>query len=1191
MEGGTMFIRDIFAKDISRPINGVVKAEQKNDDVIWQELDEFVVTKEIQKHLHQFIKAYLQSVDNPKTPAITDNVGTWISGFFGSGKSHFIKILSYLLSNIKARNPGTGETRRALSFFEQKIKDNVFFADIKRAGSYDTDVILFNIDSKANHADGKAVILMVFWRLFNEVQGFCKDSLQVAEIERQLANKGKLDSFCAAFEEIIGSPWVQERDAYMLHQDEIAQALSKALDKKKEAAEAWFNEIIENMPITVEAFAGRVKEYLDTKGKNRRIIFLADEMGQFIGDDTSLMLNLQTITEDLGRLCAGRAWVVVTSQEAIDFILQNLKGSKANDFSKIQGRFKTRLSLSGSNTDEVIQARLLEKTIPASNELKNLYASKESILNNQLSFTSDCATLPGYVNAESFIKNYPFVPYHFQIIQKVFEAIRKTGFTGKHLSHGERSMLDAFQSSAVSLKEKGIGALSPMYAFYPCIESFLDTSVKRSIEQASVKPTLNPFDIQLLQALFLIKHVTIIKPNIDNLATLCIDQVDADRISLKKSIGDSLARLEHEHLISSSGGLYYFLTNEEREVSQEIKSIKVTASEENSLLREIIFDEILKEKSKHRYNAFKKDYSFNRICDGIPHKGKTDQDISLEIITPINDDIPSDQTHFVMYSAGHQTHLVIQLSDEPKLAKEVTGYKQTEKHIQQKHDASASPTMIDIMRDHADKNRQRKGQITQILSDLIVHASYYAMGSQLEIKAASPQTAIEDGLEYLIPNVYSKFHYLKLHDEPVIEIKEILKSDDLALRQLEMFMQEHEVGMDIKEVMQYISLLQAKDKPIILSELVDHFSTIPYGWPEWEVVLIITRLYVGSKINLVADGGKLTPDQALAPLTKSAQWKNLKVMERAHIKPADIKMARDLGKDLFGMIGPEAQEQIFRFLKEELEKWQTTLLKPQSLADTGQYPGKEEIDTILKLVKKLVSINDSFEFLKAFISYREDLLSAHEDLRDIKDFYANQKATWESLKKAAEQFKPNKEILEKDSEAAGKLEKMDQILQASRPYSMLSASSELILFVREKNDYLVTQERHDALKAIDAMITQLKSLLEEKKADGDFRNKVLHPLQSIKTKIDAQGSIPTIKYFQNESAQSLFDDALSLIEAYGKQKEGSKPEPLKPVKEIKASAFGVKQYLETEADVDEYTDTLRKKLLEALKGGNRLRIK
>src|SRR5205814_8674701 len=114
---------------------------------------------------------------------------------------------------------------------------------------------------------------------------------------------------------------------------------------------------------------------LDSKGPDHRLIFLVDEVGQFIGTDTHLMLNLQTITEDLGTICKGRAWVVVTSQEDIDAVLGEMKQSKANDFSKIQGRFKTRLSLSSANVDEVIQERLLAKVDDVKDKL--LYVFKE----------------------------------------------------------------------------------------------------------------------------------------------------------------------------------------------------------------------------------------------------------------------------------------------------------------------------------------------------------------------------------------------------------------------------------------------------------------------------------------------------------------------------------------------------------------------------------------------------------------------------------------------------------------------------------------------------------------------------------------------------------------------------------------------------------------------------------------------
>ena len=96
------------------------------------------------------------------------------------------------------------------------------------------------------------------------------------------------------------------------------------------------------------------------------------------------MLNLQTIIENLGVVCGGRAWVVVTSQEDIDKVLGSLSNARSNDFSKIQGRFKTRLSLSSANTDEVIQTRLLEKKQGVVDKLKGIYSKNADILKNQL---------------------------------------------------------------------------------------------------------------------------------------------------------------------------------------------------------------------------------------------------------------------------------------------------------------------------------------------------------------------------------------------------------------------------------------------------------------------------------------------------------------------------------------------------------------------------------------------------------------------------------------------------------------------------------------------------------------------------------------------------------------------------------------------------------------------------------------
>ena len=142
-------------------------------------------------------------------------------------------------------------------------------------------------------------------------------------------------------------------------------------------------------------------------------------MGQFIGADTHLMLNLQTITENLGTTCQGRAWVVVTSQEDIDAVLGEMKTSAANDFSKIQGRFKTRLSLSSANVDEVIQERLLAKRPDVIEDLQRRFREKGDILKHQLTFTNCGMTFRPYRDGEDFVKNYPFAPYQFQLVQKI----------------------------------------------------------------------------------------------------------------------------------------------------------------------------------------------------------------------------------------------------------------------------------------------------------------------------------------------------------------------------------------------------------------------------------------------------------------------------------------------------------------------------------------------------------------------------------------------------------------------------------------------------------------------------------------------------------------------------------------------------------------------------------------------------
>lgn len=410
-----MKIKDMFAKKIDREIQGVIIVGQGEDANVSQELEEYVVTRELQKHFADFYSAYKKGI-----VGTTPKMGVWISGFFGSGKSHFLKILSYLLENRQVGD------RKAMDYFveDKKIVDPMVLADMKLAADTPTDVILFNIDSKSetNGKQNKDAIVNVFLKVFNQMQGFCGSIPHVADLERRLSEEGRYDEFKAAFEEEYGDPWEESRQDFDFIQDSVVDALVSMDFMSEAAARNWCEKAVEPYTISIEDFAKRVKNYIERKGNNHHVVFLVDEIGQYIGDDSKLMLNLQTVTEELGKECMGKAWVIVTSQQDIDSITK----VKGNDFSKIQGRFDTRLSLSSANVDAVIKKRILEKTEPAAQTLRLLYEQKATIIKNLIVF-NDTAEKKLYASAEDFAEVYPFVPYQFNLLSSVLTSIRTHG--------------------------------------------------------------------------------------------------------------------------------------------------------------------------------------------------------------------------------------------------------------------------------------------------------------------------------------------------------------------------------------------------------------------------------------------------------------------------------------------------------------------------------------------------------------------------------------------------------------------------------------------------------------------------------------------------------------------------------------------------------------------------------------------
>lgn len=734
-----MQLKNMFERDIQRKIKGVIVVGE--DQKIKEELDEYVVTKEIAKHLNKFYQNYVRGIDGE-----TDRVGVWISGFFGSGKSHFLKMLSYILSNKLV------DGKRPVEYFENKIEDKMLYADMERAARVNTETILFNIDSKNPDKDKTNAILYTFLRVFNEHRGFSGEKPGLAEFEKMLVEEGIYEKFKAEFESITGKAWVDRRNAYKFDAKKIAKALVNVSDNlTEEAAEGLINNI-NDYKVSIEDFAKEVKKYIDTKDDDFHLVFLVDEVGQFIGDNSELMVNLQTVTEDLRKTCKGKAWVVVTAQESIDDILK----VKGDDFSKIQGRFDTKLSLSSVSVDEVIKRRLLQKTPQAVIDLKELYSKEEYTLKNLIKFEDGRSDLLGYSSEKEFIEVYPFIPYQFNLLQSVFEQVRKHGNSGKHLSKGERSMLEAFQASAAEYLTRSEEILIPFDAFYETISQFLNPTITRVIIRASENPALKDdlMNLRVLKTLFMLKYIGEIPENIENLTTLLITDIHEKRSELEPKIREALRKLEKETLIQkdiqNEKERYIFLTDDEQDVNREIKEIIIDDDKVRKEIGAYIFKDLYFTKKYKYQNNY--DFDFNRKIDN-EEVDRQNGSIGLHIITHAGDDYNASEQEIIMKSRDNQ-EVIVKLGNNDKYIELIEEALKIDEYIKKKDESQLPTNIKNIINNKKDEIRSKRVKSKNLIELAIKDAEFIVNGTKEDIKGSSVKEKLNNALEVATKKVY-----------------------------------------------------------------------------------------------------------------------------------------------------------------------------------------------------------------------------------------------------------------------------------------------------------------------------------------------------------------------------------------------------------------------------------------------------
>jgi len=1172
----------MFQKDIDRQINGVVQVGQDDENSLSQELGEYIITRELRGHFDTFLSNYSTAIDEP-----TSDIGVWISGFFGSGKSHFLKILSYLLSN-----QSIGEDT-AVDKFKDKFEDPMMYATLVRCAQIPTESILFNIDIEGPINKDKTAVLRVFAKVFYNHLGFYGNDIKVAKLERHIDSLGKTQEFRQAFEKADGRPWVDRRKSYKLLADRLIPVLQNILDISETTARDWLRDK-DTEELSIQQLVDEIKEYVESKGKNFRLLFCVDEVGQYIGDDSDLMLNLQSIVEQVGSQCLGKVWVMVTSQEAIDSVVQ----ISGDDFSKIQGRFKTRLSLSSQSVDEVIKKRILEKNIDADNLLRLVFDKEQAVLKNLFTFSNAVLDIKGFVDGADFTTTYPFVPYQFIVMQQVLAEIRKHGNAGKHLSGGERSMLSGFQEAAQWIKEKDENALVPFYQFYDTVHTFLDSTIRRVIDRCQTAADnsngLEQRDVNVLKLLYLVRYIDDIKTNIDNIAILMIDDIRTDKINLRREIGESLGRLEAQNYVSRHGDSYFFLTDEEQDVAVDIRNTLVDSTHIVKSVAQTVFGEIYPSK---KFKHGKYDFSYDQYIDETL-VGNSTGGVRLRFVTVASDYYGAPKEKLIMDSQVNN-EIIILLSDETPYFSEIEQAAKIRKYVNTKTVQQLPESIQDIIRKQQTQAKILEDSAKEQIGKAIVNGIFYVFGENVDIKSGDAKSKLDYALAQLIDSVYSKLSFVNVFFDNDADVLQILNSDP---EQTAMPGSGANNEFAINEISQWLEMQTSNHVPVSMGDIQRRYQAIPYGWREVDIAAIVARLIAEQKITIKYGGANISKDdrKLVDYLRKRSEVDKASVTRRIAASEEQIRKSVVFLRNWLGQMGiPDDEDGLIRFVIDTIETKQqrySNLLEHEYTYDS--YPQKETVVDANTLMNDILSQSrDNVALLNRLISKQDDLRDCSEDMEAVETFFhtnSQQRIIFDSARTMQKDMQNERDYFIVDTDTSNKISEITQILSMPRPYERIKDLPELMQSIKTAYEQLLEHKKEEIYGIIIQCMDDIHTLAgvggkakeEVEIADARFSEYKIKTTEALSlTVLDAMATqLQKYKDTVCNRVEALLFETVPL--------PGKKVNDLQPPRVVQMrryDVFPVKR-LQSREDVDAYLDGIKNKLYETLENNDGIQI-
>lgn len=572
-----MKIRELFRSPVDRQIAEVIKVNETAEDIVAAELDEYVVTDRIRQALHEVLETYQETVHRPG-----EQCTVWISGFFGSGKSSFAKVLGYLLENPVVQGRPAAE-RLFARLADDRLK--ALLATIHTQAP----TLTVSVDLSTSHhllREGESIALPLYRALLERL-GYSRN-FALAQLEFDLESEGLLETFEAEVDRIAGRPgaWQEKRrTAFAVHL--ASQAMHRLRTNLYSQPESLVPVLTTDPVLDNETVVDRMRAVLGRRAPHaRRLLFVVDEVGQYVARSPDRVFGLMGFAHAVQRQ-RGRIWLVVTSQEKLEDVVENLEGTRI-ELPRLQDRFPITVDLVPSDIEEVVARRLLDKNAAGAQAVRALIQAHRNRLLESTRLDSPFRQRD--YPEEKYVSLYPLLPYQVELFIDAVSAHRARGGIGPQFGGSNRTLIKLTQQLLVNqrcnLAQRELGALATVDMAYDLLESIIPTSWQGEIHRVAERHGADGLPTRVAKAIALLDGVRNLPLTVENLAALLHPAVDAE--SLRPQVGEALQRLVQEEVVRRGDGGYKLQSPEEKRWEQERQGIELKQAVERRLLEEAL---------------------------------------------------------------------------------------------------------------------------------------------------------------------------------------------------------------------------------------------------------------------------------------------------------------------------------------------------------------------------------------------------------------------------------------------------------------------------------------------------------------------------------------------------------------------------------------------------------------------------